>query len=240
MRSGVAVGTGLSAALGEPDFRTLFSLAIEPRPSSPKPVQHLLDSDRDAVADGNDECPSQSEDRDGFEDADGCPEDDNDGDGVLDASDPCPLVAGMALQGCPVADTDGDRIPDDHDRCPADAENQNGARDQDGCPERDLDADGLDDDVDACPDVAGGKAHAGCRAHARFAERSRCCLRSHSWRENCTAARPRCSTTWPPCSAHDRVFTQRSRSSMNRRLWRHCARRLSRPPCSHAASPEPA
>ena len=37
-----------------------------------------------------DACPDQPEDRDGFEDSDGCPEPDNDGDGVLDGSDSCP------------------------------------------------------------------------------------------------------------------------------------------------------
>ena len=169
MRSGLALGTGLSAALGEPDFRMLFSLALEPRPALPQPVPYVLDSDRDGVDNGQDECPTAPEDRDDFEDRDGCPEDDNDGDGVLDASDPCPLAAGQAPGGCPVADGDRDGIPDASDRCPADSENMNGARDEDGCPERDLDADGLDDDTDACPDVAGSPEHRGCRAHARFA-----------------------------------------------------------------------
>lgn len=169
VRSGIAVGTGLSAALGEPDFRTLFSLGLEPRPRLSKPVHLSPDGDRDGVDDKTDECPSESEDRDGFEDGDGCPEADNDGDGVLDANDPCPLLAGQALQGCPIADADNDGIADERDRCPEDAENVNGSRDQDGCPERDLDADGLHDDADACPDVAGAQEHTGCRPHARFA-----------------------------------------------------------------------
>jgi hypothetical protein len=170
MRSGLSLGTGLSAALGDPDFRSLFSLALEPRPQRPvRVVPKELDSDRDGVHDEHDECPSNREDMDGFEDGDGCPDEDNDGDHVLDGEDRCPLALGDAPRGCPIADSDGDRIPDDRDRCPEDAENLNGSRDQDGCPERDLDGDGLDDDADACPDVAGASQDAGCRAHARFA-----------------------------------------------------------------------
>ena len=43
--------------------------------------------------------------RDGFKDADGCPEPDNDGDGLLDAADKCPFQAedepGVNADGCP-------------------------------------------------------------------------------------------------------------------------------------------
>lgn len=47
-----------------------------------------------------------AEDKDGFQDADGCPDDDNDGDGVPDAQDQCVNEAGPAIsRGCPMATT---------------------------------------------------------------------------------------------------------------------------------------
>ncbi|HEX9102021.1 MAG TPA: OmpA family protein, partial [Polyangia bacterium] len=40
--------------------------------------------------DAQERCPNEPEDRDGFEDDDGCPDLDNDGDGIADAQDSCP------------------------------------------------------------------------------------------------------------------------------------------------------
>ncbi|HBQ16016.1 MAG TPA: cell envelope biogenesis protein OmpA, partial [Myxococcales bacterium] len=65
------------------------------------------DNDADGVPDETDSCPTQSEDRDGFQDEDGCPEPDNDEDGVPDGLDRCPME------------------PEDRDRF----------QDEDGCPE---------------------------------------------------------------------------------------------------------
>ena len=65
------------------------------------------DSDDDGTNDDADACPDAAEDRDGFQDDDGCPEDDNDADGFLD--------------------------PDD--RCPDAPETRNGFQDDDGCPD---------------------------------------------------------------------------------------------------------
>jgi hypothetical protein len=48
------------------------------------------DADRDGIPAGKDACPNDAEDRDGFEDTDGCPDPDNDRDRVPDASDKCP------------------------------------------------------------------------------------------------------------------------------------------------------
>ena len=64
------------------------------------------DRDRDDVPDADDKCPDDPEDRDGFEDADGCPEADNDKDGVPDEVDACPNNAGPPspnphANGCP-------------------------------------------------------------------------------------------------------------------------------------------
>ena len=60
------------------------------------------DRDHDGILDNVDKCPDQPEDRDGFEDADGCPDPDNDKDGILDAADKCPNEPGPAdNNGCP-------------------------------------------------------------------------------------------------------------------------------------------
>ena len=56
----------------------------------------------------HDLCPLEPEDKDGFEDADGCPDPDNDQDGVLDVDDACPLKP----------------------------ETKNDYKDEDGCPDR--------------------------------------------------------------------------------------------------------
>jgi len=56
--------------------------------------------------DNVDQCPDDPEDKDGFEDEDGCPDFDNDQDGIPDVEDKCPNVPGPAdNQGCPVQDT---------------------------------------------------------------------------------------------------------------------------------------
>ncbi|MBW2276152.1 MAG: transporter [Deltaproteobacteria bacterium] len=51
----------------------------------------MPDEDEDGVGGVADECPLMAEDRDGFEDSDGCPDDDNDDDGFPDDEDACPL-----------------------------------------------------------------------------------------------------------------------------------------------------
>jgi len=58
-----------------------------------------VDTDGDGIPDDRDRCPTEPEDYDGFQDADGCPDPDNDGDGFLDADDDCPYEAG-SNQGC--------------------------------------------------------------------------------------------------------------------------------------------
>jgi outer membrane protein OmpA-like peptidoglycan-associated protein len=98
------------------------------------------DADGDEVPTVDDECPYQIEDRDGFEDLDGCPEPDNDLDGVLDQQDQCPMdaedVDGFKDEdGCPELDNDEDGVLDDNDYCPQAAETKNGFEDDDGCPD---------------------------------------------------------------------------------------------------------
>lgn len=114
------------------------------------------DRDHDGILDFSDRCPDIAEDKDGFQDTDGCPEDDNDMDGILDKVDHCPDVAedkdGFEdSDGCPEDDNDKDGILDKVDRCPDVAEDKDGFEDSDGCPEPDNDRDGIPDASDLCP-----------------------------------------------------------------------------------------
>jgi hypothetical protein len=91
------VDVGLDGAVGVPTVRIILGFGF-------RFVDH--DRDRDGIPDDADRCPDLAEDRDGFEDADGCPEADNDQDGVVDAEDACPNVAGArssdpSKNGCP-------------------------------------------------------------------------------------------------------------------------------------------
>jgi OmpA-OmpF porin, OOP family len=98
------------------------------------------DRDGDGIPDELDRCPDIPEDKDGFEDADGCPDPDNDRDGILDVDDLCPnepedFDGFEDHDGCPDPDNDHDRIPDKDDRCPNEPETYNGYQDADGCPD---------------------------------------------------------------------------------------------------------
>jgi outer membrane protein OmpA-like peptidoglycan-associated protein len=95
-----AAGGGLTHGLGSPSSRGLVVLDWR--------WPGLSDGDGDGVPDAFDRCPDVPEDRDGIDDADGCPE----------------------------ADADGDGIPDERDACPTQAEIFNGLLDDDGCPDR--------------------------------------------------------------------------------------------------------
>jgi len=118
-------------------------------------IRESNDRDGDGIEDSVDQCPDEPEDKDGFQDEDGCPDPDNDNDGILDKDDRCPNEPGPASnQGCPIQDRDGDGIPDDVDKCPDIPEDIDGFEDTDGCPEggdRDSDGDGIPDRLDKCP-----------------------------------------------------------------------------------------
>jgi hypothetical protein len=145
----------LNASLGE------FMIGVSWRPGAssadaaplPPPDE---DSDHDGMIDDVDKCPAQAEDRDLFDDSDGCPDPDNDADGVSDGDDKCPLEAedkdGVDdTDGCIDPDNDGDGIPDTADKCPAQAEDKDSFKDADGCPDPDNDGDGFADETDKCP-----------------------------------------------------------------------------------------
>ena len=114
------------------------------------------DRDGDGILDDVDKCPDNPEDKDGFEDEDGCPDDDNDKDGILDRVDACPMEPedhdGFEDEdGCPDVDNDKDGLFDTIDKCPNEPEDKDGFEDEDGCPDPDNDKDGILDKDDKCP-----------------------------------------------------------------------------------------
>jgi outer membrane protein OmpA-like peptidoglycan-associated protein len=80
-----------------------------PKTPGPKESQGCPDTDQDSIADNKDKCVTEPEDKDNFEDTDGCPEEDN----------------------------DNDKIADKDDICPDEPENYNKVKDNDGCPDVD-------------------------------------------------------------------------------------------------------
>jgi hypothetical protein len=149
------VGRGLGNGIGSPDLRLFLGAAFNP---------DYRDRDHDGVFDINDKCPDQPEDRDGFQDEDGCPDPDNDNDGIPDVLDKCPnepedIDEFQDADGCPDLDNDKDGIPDLNDACPNAAEDGKGKHPTDGCPwtTEDSDGDGIPDAVDKCPDEAEDK-----------------------------------------------------------------------------------
>jgi hypothetical protein len=153
---------GLNDAVGTPAFRFVAGIGWAPR-------EH--DKDHDGIRDDVDQCEDVPEDKDGFEDSDGCPEIDNDDDGVIDREDKCPLVKGVAStdpahNGCPPDDKDGDGISDLEDACPTAPGPKNANTKWSGCPAGDKDGDGIPDGFDKCPtepeDVDGVQDDDGC------------------------------------------------------------------------------
>lgn len=124
---------------GNPGLRAYLGIVFEPRAG---------DRDGDGVPDDMDACVVTPEDRDDFEDQDGCPDLDMDGDGVEDEDDECPAEAEDAdgfedADGCPDLDNDQDLVRDEDDACPGldgepledVQETHNGRDDHDGCPD---------------------------------------------------------------------------------------------------------
>jgi outer membrane protein OmpA-like peptidoglycan-associated protein len=130
-----------------------------PPPAPPPPP----DTDHDGLPDPVDKCPTEPEDKDGFQDEDGCPDLDNDQDGIPDQTDKCPNQPedkdGFEDEdGCPDPDNDKDGLNDEDDKCP----NQPGPKENQGCPDTDRDGDGVVDRLDKCPDVPGPADNDGC------------------------------------------------------------------------------
>ena len=129
------------------------------RKTSPRPATHvaaLACHDGDGFCRADDKCPAQAEDKDVFDDGDGCEDADNDADGLDDGADKCPDQAEDKDgfddgDGCTDADNDADGVLDADDACPIEAGPQK------GCPVKDGDADGIADDTDKCPAEAEDK-----------------------------------------------------------------------------------
>ncbi|MBS1123841.1 MAG: putative internalin, partial [Deltaproteobacteria bacterium] len=150
----VMVGTGQLGARGD-DLRFTTGLTWAPQPAGAS-APGRNDQDGDGVPNSLDGCKDEPEDKDGFQDEDGCPDRDNDGDGIADPDDSCPNAPedkdGFEDgDGCPELDNDKDGILDTTDRCPDQAEDKDGFEDEDGCPDEDNDGDGLADADDKCP-----------------------------------------------------------------------------------------
>lgn len=137
----------LSSAVGVPIVRGVLGLGWAPR---------FYDADQDGIEDEKDECAELAEDRDGFQDSDGCPDFDNDDDGVGDDTDKCAAEKEDAdgfedEDGCLDPDDDHDGIQDVKDACPREAGPDSGDPKLRGCPPRDRDMDGIYDLDDKCP-----------------------------------------------------------------------------------------
>lgn len=147
----IAAGAGIpKVGFQAADIRGTLGFVFEPS---------VGDRDGDGIRDDVDGCPDDPEDKDGFEDEDGCPDPDNDQDGIPDLEDACPDIpedfdGEDDEDGCPEGrrgDRDGDGIMDDIDACPDVPEDFDGFQDDDGCPENDNDKDGIPDKQDLCP-----------------------------------------------------------------------------------------
>jgi hypothetical protein len=138
----------MNGAIGNPLVRPVIGFGWAPR---------FEDADEDGIEDDKDQCPELAEDKDGFEDEDGCPDFDNDDDGVPDETDRCPKEKEdtddfQDEDGCADPDNDGDGVLDAADACPNVAGPKNGPRP--GCKDPDPDHDGILDDKDKCPEQA--------------------------------------------------------------------------------------
>ena len=152
----VGAGPGLTRGVATPVFRAFAGIGYQYKAPPPPPPVIDKDPDKDGILDPNDKCPNEPEDKDGFEDEDGCPDADNDNDGILDVDDKCPLKPedkdGFEdKDGCPDADNDKDGILDTVDKCPLQPEDKDKFEDEDGCPDPDNDKDGILDKDDKCP-----------------------------------------------------------------------------------------
>jgi outer membrane protein OmpA-like peptidoglycan-associated protein len=143
IRYSLGTGAGIVGGYGAPAYRVFAGIQY---------AEDLRDTDGDGLYDDVDKCIDDPEDKDQFEDDDGCPDPDNDADGIPDVDDGCPLEPedfdGFEDEnGCPDPDNDADGVLDTMDGCPLTP----GPASNEGCPIIDSDKDGLMDDVDDCP-----------------------------------------------------------------------------------------
>ncbi|HEY5937342.1 MAG TPA: OmpA family protein [Kofleriaceae bacterium] len=147
------ISTGQVGARGD-DFRLTTGLVWAPQPEGVS-APGRNDRDGDGIPDSVDGCAEEGEDKDGFQDEDGCADADNDGDGIADADDGCANEPEdkdgfQDSDGCPERDNENDGVPDAADKCPNESEDKDGFDDEDGCPDQDNDGDGIPDTADKC------------------------------------------------------------------------------------------
>ena len=97
-----AAALGLTDGIGDPDLRVVAGIRF--RHDAPQARGLRATATSDGILDKDDDCPTEAEDLDGFEDEDGCPEADNDDDGIPDDNDECPELPeeeGGDGDGCP-------------------------------------------------------------------------------------------------------------------------------------------
>jgi outer membrane protein OmpA-like peptidoglycan-associated protein len=150
-------------AVSEDNAHRALELSPRDRCNPAPPPAKPLDTDGDGIPDKLDKCPTEPEDKDGWQDEDGCPDLDNDNDGIPDKTDKCPNEPedkdGFEDEdGCPDPDNDKDGVLDTDDKCP----NEAGPKENGGCPDKDKDGDGVVDRLDKCPDQPGPADNDGC------------------------------------------------------------------------------
>ncbi len=100
----------------------------------------IPDTDRDGIADDEDQCRDTPAGPHPDPFRPGCPEADEDGDGVPDNVDACPVTPPGAKPdpkrpGCPFIDSDGDGITDADDSCPTRPGPASPEPSKNGCPD---------------------------------------------------------------------------------------------------------
>jgi OmpA-OmpF porin, OOP family len=161
--------------IAQPNAHAAYDLSPPEKCAERGFVEEPGDRDGDGYLDPNDKCPDDPENYNGYQDADGCPDDpDTDGDGIPDSKDQCVLIPEdkdgyLDEDGCPDVDNDLDGIPDVKDKDPAtgrscanEPEDPDGFEDEDGCPDPDNDKDGVLDVDDGCPNEPGPVDNKGC------------------------------------------------------------------------------
>ena len=150
----VVASAGPIGARGD-DFRVTTGIVWSPQPAGVS-APGRNDHDGDGIPDSVDACADEAEDKDDFQDEDGCADADNDNDGIADGNDDCANEPEdkdgfQDGDGCPERDNENDGVPDATDRCPNDPEDADGFEDEDGCPDQDNDGDSIKDADDKCP-----------------------------------------------------------------------------------------
>ena len=137
---------GLAWSLGAAFTYHFGRAALAPKPTSEPHVKRgawhitIPDTDRDGVADDEDQCKDVPAGAHPDPFRPGCPENDEDGDGVPDVDDACPVTPpgpkpDPKRPGCPFIDSDGDGISDADDACPSKPGVASSDPAKNGCPD---------------------------------------------------------------------------------------------------------